>query len=239
MAMMDVFLFFLAGFAIWLLYPVILGLFSERAATALGTKRWRQAIGALRRANFVLTRGGVELKASRYDEAAGEEGIKIDGSQRHFTDVDDKMTTMYNKPVGIAHQERGVITDIRDAEIGSLIAEYDSNDEFVHEVGGTAYLRNYVPLPAESRLVPLRGSLNLVDGSADPGLVMRMREIIKTMQEPYNSSQIMQYVPWLMAFGAGVGATYMVQKVSDGGGGGGVGGGLPIGMLVDVVGVVL
>jgi len=239
MALVSILMFLLAGFALWLLYPVILGLFSERAARALGEKRWRQAISALRRGTFVLERGGVQLKASRYDEAAGEEGIKLDGSQRHFADPGGKMTTAYNKPIGIADQERGVMIDIRDADIGAQVAQLSHNDEFVHEVGKTAYLRNYVKIPRDGKLVPVKSALSMVDGSADPGLVMRMRKIIKTMQSPYNSSSLVQYLPWLMAFGAGAAVPYMAKEVGGSSGGGGLGGGLPIGMLVDVVGVVL
>jgi hypothetical protein len=220
-----------AGLVAFCLLPVATFiLYGFGAAQRVSNAYVSIAMSTLGRGVLVLRGVGVRLVATDYEADTGTEKAKLGGRRVDWEDADSRMTRWAGVPFGIALEDRPVITDARQLLLAEEFAElrrrengavtYQEQQPNGDVAEKTARLA-YFDLEPGRRVVSLAPITKIVQRSARPSLVSRVLKLTELSQNPYNTSAKVQYMIWLMGFGAGVGVMFLGAKLQSTVGSGG------------------
>lgn len=178
------------------------------------------AMSVLGRGVMVIrSNGGQLLKKSKFNTRDGGEEVRLGGETKQWRNPGGMMLTLQGKPFGLVHEDRDVMFDIRTAHIAELYNEYKESGEW--KIDG--YRKAYANVKKGINLVNVRAILPAVQSSASPGLADRIDSFVEKMESMFDSSNVFEYLPWVVAVGAGFGLVWLLAKLGTTGGGGGVG----------------
>jgi hypothetical protein len=237
-----------AGVITFCLTPAITwALYGFEAAKSLGDQYVGLATSTLGRGLLVIRGVGVQLKATSFDADAGTEKTRMGGRRLDWRDPDGRMTRWAGAPFGIALEGKEVITDARQLLLGERFVELRRREDATRELSdGDLARQAFFVFDAGRRVVALNPITRIVQRSAGPQTVSRVKKLTELSQAAYNSRPSVQYLVWLMAFGAGVGVMFLGRKLAGSlqGSGGGTtirappGGMIDLTPLLNLIGVV-
>jgi hypothetical protein len=230
MFVIELALAFLGGLVLFALLPVLtLGRLSE----------WfvELAMASVERAILIKrSNAGFTLKASRYNPNYGTERVTAGGKTYDFTDQSNLMSRFKNRPFGLAHEDRGALINPRIADFGRELHEQKRDGDWTDAAGNR---RKYFGFERGRALVNLDHALYAIQGSASPTLGDTTETYVEKGQAAFDSGRAVTYIIWLMMFGAGAGAPWILLKLSSSVDGGASLPGIPAGIahVADLVGV--
>lgn len=213
---------FVSGVVLYCLFPIIVGLIGRDLVPLdhyLGV-----AMGLIGRGLIIKrANGGYRLVSTAYDAKYGKERATINGEKVYWADPDSLMSELAGFPFGVAHEDSGTLTTPRYAELGEYAIKKARAGEFEYEHNdGTTYICGLAPVAdSDDRLVNLDMSLGIMSGNADPRTTEWAEEITKKSQNPFQSSNFVDYMGGLSAFGVTFGAAWISTELQGGPGGGG------------------
>lgn len=208
----DLFKAFGFGFMAFFLLPLVAAMLPWEYAMRIVRPYQSIAMSLLGR-GIMLQRshGGLRLKKSRFDPRIGAERIQIGRHKKYFTDPHDFMSTFRGYPFGLAHEDRGVIVDARTCYFGRRCRELIENGRFENQRG---HVKAFFSVPDGVReLVNIADIKPIVQGSATPGLADRVDTYAEKGQSGFDSAQLIQQMPFLIALGVGFGLMWFAKEL--------------------------
>lgn len=180
---------------------------------------------------------GYSLKASRFNSDLGTEKVRASGQTYNFEDPHGYMSRFKGRPFGVAHEDREVLVTPRVADFGRELHEHKRDGTWTDDADNR---RKYFGFESGEALVNLDHALYAIQGSARPSLADTIETYVEKGQSAFDSGRAVTYIIWLMMFGAGAGAPWILLKLQDTVDSGGAGlPGVPVGQVAySLVGVV-
>jgi hypothetical protein len=229
MFLLEIFMAFILGLVLFALLPVLtLGRLSDWFIS-LAMSSVERAI-LLKRSN-----SGFSLKASRFNSDLGTEKVSASGQTYNFEDPHGYMSRFKNRPFAVAHEDREVLITPRVADFGRELHELKRDGEWTDEDDNR---RKYFSFQQGRALVNLDHAIYAIQGSARPTLADTIETYTEKGQSAFDSGQAITYIIWLMMFGAGAAAPWVLLKLQDSVSGDASLPGLPVGQVLgSLVGV--
>jgi hypothetical protein len=232
-----------AGVVTFGLLPLLAtALFGAQVGERVGNQFVGLAMAMIGRALLVLQGGGVglELVSVSRDADTSTERCSLGGRRLDYSDPDGRMSRLAGYPFGLALRDKMAVVDARQLLLGDRYVERRRSGAATAPVaagGGdtVAAKQAYFAFEPGRYVCSLRPISRIVQRSAQPSLVSRVRELIKVGLSRYNSSARVQYLIWLTAMGAGFGLIYIGSRLTDSGSSGSEIAAPPTGMIVGVV----
>lgn len=153
---------------------------------------------------------GFSLKSSRFNSEDGTEQIIASGQEYDFSDKHAYMSRFRGRPFGMAHEARNVLVTPRIADFGRRLSQHVREGTLRDDQGR---MRKHFEFEPGRVLVDMDNCLHVIQGSAPPQLVSNIKEYVRKGQSNFNTSQATTYLIWLMMFGAGAAAPYVLLKL--------------------------
>lgn len=151
----------------------------------------------------VLDGGGVALAAADRDPS-GTLMVKMNGFQRYYHDVADRMDYYLGYPVGIVSEEFDVVINPVDAALGRLHAEYIESDGDVLDLrtwdvsdelqAFGRLLGDHLRIPVPARAVDVKSVRSLLGNAGEPHEVEIVKEWVKLSQQGFKTPNTKQYI---------------------------------------------
>lgn len=232
-----------AGLVTFALLPLLVtALFGQDIGEQAGNQFVGLAMAMIGRALLVLQGGGVgvELVSVTRDADTSTERCDLGGRRLDYADPDGRMSRLAGYPFGLALRDKMAVVDARQLLLAERFAERRRTGAATAPIaaggGETEPARQaYFSIAPGRYVCSLRPVSRIIQRSASPTLVSRVRELIRIGLSRYNSSARVEYLVWLMAMGAGFGLIYIGSRLTDGGSSGSEITAPPVGVLVGVL----
>lgn len=170
------------------------------------------AMSVLGRGVMVIrANGGQVLKRSSYDGKHDGEKVSLGGSTKKWRNPGGMMHTLANRPFALAYENRDVLYDVRSAYAAERYHELREKGQWM--VDGMR--KAYINAPEGPTLVDVRAVTTAIQSSASPELPDRIDEFVEKMESGFDSGNVWEYMPWVIAAGLGLGLMWFTAKLSS------------------------
>ena len=229
--------FFFLGMVLCVGIPILVGPQLPREVRQKWADTWAKlTMRTFDRAMLIRRKhGGYDLVASKFDSEKRGEKMNVNGNEKIATDPNTQMKLWKKKKFGMLYEKSDIITGPKVAELGKKGDEFVRSGENMIEQEGQKFFSTTLSVDNVWRFCDLASMYHAAAGSADPGDSETAETYTELSQAGFKSANLMDTIPLLLAFGAGVLAVFGLMQARSGG----VGGGVRMPMMIDVMGVLL
>lgn len=236
-----------AGFMVYLLIPIAAGTRDVRTQLSVGEFYYKMMARGLKQFAYLRrVLSGYDLLPIAVDAEKKQLKLTLDskiarGSDEYpFTDPDNRIKRLYNKPVALAYEQVPAAIDAELTEQGQRVGEKRDEEGLwsgdLDEPDDDVTVDPWVRMPTGHYLVDPIDAFEIVPNDVDPENVKTAVQLTKQRFSKYGSrvgwsEAIGTVLGFLGGVGGVMGMKYINETLLDGGGGGG--GGLS-GPIIDV-----
>ena len=143
---------------------------------------------------------------------------KLNGDLQWWIDPRGKTGRLYGQVVGIAHEDNNLIFSPAEMRVAEKVKEKKREREFEQSQlatdGGQTPLYEYTAV-SQQKYIDMDLAPDAARGNCDPRAGLRVEEYVRKMYQDFDSTPVIEYMAWIVSFGAGVGAVYMLAKLAE------------------------